>query len=204
MNHVHQQRFLAESSCRRGTTACAALALLALTGCSRVGIIDYTRLEPGYRLQQFAYAAGGRDLMTDIQGNPFAMPQEEFNAAVTEAMQRAHFGPATNFTTAPNETARPGYRVRLLFNGPAASTGAMFCAGDPAIVGPSPESGNVRLLAAFCNDASPLSYLSARVSGLEDAHDPAFRAFMRQVTTNLLPPQNRQEQDRNCVPPGDC
>ena len=35
-------------------------------------------------------------------------------------------------------------------------------------------------------------------------HDPAFRDFMRQVTTNLFPPQNRQEQDHNCVPPGDC
>jgi hypothetical protein len=35
--------------------------------------------------------------------------------------------------------------------------------------------------------------------------DPAFRDFMRQVTTNLFPPQNRQEQDHNnCVPPGDC
>jgi hypothetical protein len=183
----------------------ATLALSGLGGCSGTGVIDYVHLEPGYRSQQFAYAAGGRDLAVDIQGNPFAMPKEEFDATVTAAMQGAHFGQPTNFTTSPGDSAREGYRVRLLFNGPGASSGRIVCAGEPAIIGPSPESGTVRLLAAFCGGDYPLSYLSAHVSGIQDAHDPAFRAFMRQVTTNLFPPQNRQEQDRNgCVPPGDC
>jgi hypothetical protein len=188
----------------RGSTAVTALGLLALAGCAGVGVIDYVQVKPSYRPQRFAYAAGGRDLMTDIQGNPFAMLQEEFNAAVTDAMQRAHFGPATNFTTAPGETARLNYRVRLLFNGPAASTGAIVCGGEPAAIAPSPDGGNVRLLAAFCNGERPLSYLTAHVGGIQDAHDPAFRDFMRQVTINLFPPQNRLEQDRNCAPPGDC
>jgi hypothetical protein len=187
----------------RATIALVALALL-LAGCGRVGIIDYTRLEPGYRQQQFAYAAAGRDLMTEVQGNPFAMPQAAFDAAVTEAMQGAHFGPATNFTTTPGETARPGYRVRLLFNGPAASTGAIVCTGQPPGVSPSSEGGNVRLLAAFCHNQYPLSYLSARIRGVTDAQDPAFRRFMRQVTTNLFPPQNREEQEHRCIPPGAC
>ena len=183
----------------------ATLALTTIGGCSGTGIIDYVRLEPGYRAQQFAYAAGGRDLKADIQGNPFAMPKEEFDATVTDAMQGAHFGQPTHFTTTPGDSARPGYRVRLLFNGPAASSGRLVCGGEPAIIGPSSESGNVRLLAAFCNVDYPLSYLSAHVSGIRDAHEPAFRDFMRQVITNLLPPQNRQEQDHNnCAPPGDC
>ena len=183
----------------------ATLAFAVLVGCSGTPIIDYVRLEPGYRAQQFAYAAGGRDLKTDIQGNPFAMPKEEFDATVTDAMQGAHFGQPTHFTGTPGASARPGYRVRLVFNGPGASSGRMLCGGDPAIVGPSPEAGNVRLLAAFCNDEYPLSYLSAHIGGLQDAHDPAFRDFIRQVTTNLFPPQNRQEQDHdNCNPPGDC
>jgi hypothetical protein len=186
------------------STALSALGVLALAGCTGTGVIDYVQVKPGYRPQQFAYVAGGRDLMTDVQGNPFAMPQEEFNAAVTDAMQRAHFGPPTNFTTTPGETARLNYRVRLLFNGPTASTGAAVCAGVPAIIGPSPGAGTVRLLAAFCNGERPMSYLSAHVDGVRDAHDPAFRDFMRQVTTNLFPPQNRPERDRNCVPPGDC
>jgi hypothetical protein len=189
----------------RKISLAATLAFAALAGCSGTPVIDYVRLEPGYRAQQFAYAAGGRDLEADVQGNPFAMPKEEFDATVTDAMQGAHFGQPTNFTTTPGDSARPGYRVRLLFNGPGASTGRIVCAGEPAIIGPSPEAGNVRLLAAFCNGPYPLSYLSAHVSGIRDAHDPAFRDFMRQVTTNLFPPQNRQEQDHdNCVPPGDC
>jgi len=186
-------------------TLAATLGLAALSACSGTGVIDYVRLEPGYRPQQFAYAAGGRDLRVDLQGNPFAMPKDEFDSAVTDAMQGAHFGQPTNFTTTPRDSAREGYRVRLLFNGPTASSGRIICAGEPAVVGPSPESGNVRLLAAFCNAEYPLSYLSAHVGGIRDAHDPAFRDFMRDVTTNLFPPQNRQEQEHdNCVPPGDC
>ncbi|MGE0164029.1 MAG: hypothetical protein AB7S71_12930 [Dongiaceae bacterium] len=180
------------------------LTLLALAGCAGTGVIDYVRLEPGYRPQQFAYAAGGRDLRTEIQGNPFAMPQAEFDAAVTAAMQGAHFGPATNLTTTPGETARPDYRVRLLFNGPAAGSGALLCGGAPATIAPAAENGNVRLLAAFCNGADPLSYLTAHAGGIQGVQDPAFRDFMRQVTTNLFPPQNRQEQDRGCRPPGNC
>jgi len=189
----------------RNLILAATPAFAALIGCSGISVIDYVHLEPGYRQQQFGYAAGGRDLMTDIQGNPFAMPKEEFDATVTAAMQGAHFGRPANFTTAPGDSARPGYRVRLLFNGPLAGSGRIVCAGEPAIVGPSPEGGNVRLLAAFCNGPYPLSYLSAHVSGIRDAHDPAFRDFMRDVTTNLFPPQNRGEQEHdNCVPPGDC
>jgi hypothetical protein len=223
MNHIHCQgvylaaivaapasigvglRLRNRKKSMRMTILSAALVCAPLAGCSGTGIIDYVRLEPGYRAQQFAYAAGGRDLTADIQGNPFAMPKEEFDATVTDAMQGAHFGQPTNFTTTPGDSARQGYRVRLLFNGPGASSGRIVCAGEPAIVGPSPESGNVRLLAAFCNGDYPLSYLSAHVSGIRDAHDPTFRDFMQQVTTNLFPPQNRQEQDHsNCVPPGDC
>src|SRR4029453_16550263 len=150
----------------RKISLAATLAFTALSGCSGTPVIDYVRLEPGYRAQQFAYAAGGRDLKADIQGNPFAMPKEEFDATVTDAMQGAHFGQPTNFTTTPGDSARPGYRVRLLFNGPGASTGGIVCGGEPAIIGPSPEGGNVRLLAAFCNGPYPLSYLSAQVSGI--------------------------------------
>ena len=76
---------------------------------------------------------------------------------------------------------------------------------NPPWSGPRRRAATFRLLAAFCNGDYPLSYLSAHVSGIQDARDPAFRDFMRQVTTNLFPPQNRQEQDHNnCVPPGDC
>src|SRR5438552_3662173 len=122
-------------------TLAATLMLTTLGGCSGTGIIDYVHLEPRYRAQEFGYAAGGRDLRADVQGNPFAMPQNEFNAVVTDAMQGAHFGQPTNFTTTPGDSAREGYRVRLLFNGPDAGNGWILCGGEPAAVGPSPESG---------------------------------------------------------------
>ncbi|MGH6927790.1 MAG: hypothetical protein ACREEV_05705, partial [Dongiaceae bacterium] len=73
MNHIRQQADSLASS-----RVAAVLGALALAGCTGIGVIDYVQVKSGYGQQQFVYAAGGRDLMTDVQGNSFAMPQEEF------------------------------------------------------------------------------------------------------------------------------
>lgn len=186
----------------------AVATCLALSACVGAGGLSYApqvRTYPSYQPSDLSYAAGGKDLRTEIVGNPFGGPQAEFEAAVTAAMYRAHFGPAVNFTTAPGPQARQIHRLRLIFNGATASSGYEICDGDLADVPPQQVTGNVEVLAAFCRGSKPLTYLSAKTSGIGGANDPAFTAFMRQVAVLLFPPQNREIRDhRNCVPPGDC
>lgn len=182
----------------------AALAIAACAPIDGVPVAHDVRIDPGYRPGDLSYVAGGKDLRTEIFGNPFAMSQTDFAAAVTAAMQGANFGPRLNFTTAPGESARSGYRLRLVFNGPATGGGALLCGDEPATVPPAREAGNIRLLAAFCRGDKPLTSLAADVGGVDDAGDPAFRRFMRQVTVLLFPPQNREDRDSRCTPPGDC
>lgn len=181
-----------------------ASALLLLGCAPGTGTIHHARTDPSYSIQDLSYVAsrGEGDLRTEILGNPFGSPQPAFEAAVTSTMQGAHFGPRIDFTTTPSDEAAKAYRVRMIFNGPEASNGSLVCGGSPAAVAPSPEGGHVRLLAAFCRGSSALTFLSASMDGASGAEDPAFRAFVRQATLRLFPPQNPERLDQDhCTPP---
>ena len=113
-----------------------AAALTLATCAAGTGIVHHVYIDGSYTKQEVAYAIGGRDVRTEILGNPFAGPQATFDAAVTAAMHGAHFGPPANFTTTPSDSARHPYWVRLVFNGPAAGNGDALCAGRPQAVAP--------------------------------------------------------------------
>jgi hypothetical protein len=190
----------------RRLPALAAL-ILTLAACapSATPIARQVRTYPSYRPQEISYVAGGGAMRTEILGNPFAMPQPAFDAAVTEAMRGANFGPVVTFSTLPEIPARDSHRVRLVFNGPAASNGFLLCAGEPPTLPPVRPNGTVRVLAAFCRGSEPLSFVAADQAGLVDATEPGFTRFMRQVTVLLLPPENRDFlDDDSCRPPSDC
>jgi len=185
----------------------AVATCLMLTACAGAGGYAYApqvRTYPAYEPSDLAYAAGGGEMRTEIVGNPFGGVQGDFDAAVTSAMYGAHFGPAVTFSTAPGPQARQIHTLRLIFNGATAASGYSICDGDLANVPPRQVTGNVQVLAAFCRGTKPLSYVSARTSGIGAADDPAFTTFMRQVAVLLFPPQNRDGRNRGCVPPGDC
>lgn len=187
--------------------AAAAVALLMLPACSSVeqaGRIDYARLDSAYSRVDFAYAGSGRDMRTEIYGNPFPeVAQADFDEAVTSAMYGAHFGPATHFTTQPDNSARPAYRVRLLWNGPRSANGNNLCGDHDYQGGGKEPNGTARLIAAFCRSDRALSYLVGSVDGVTGPDDPKFVAFVRQATMRLFTPRDdRQERDRCFMP--DC
>lgn len=192
----------------RSPLAVALVAVLALAGCSSTpfgdaGRIHYVRVESGYSRSDFAYGAAGRDMTTEILGNPFpGVSQAVFDQAVTDAMQGAHFGQPTHFTTTPDDTARPVYRVRMLWNGPLSANGARLCESAPENApyeggGPDPD-GQTRLVAAFCRSDRPATYLVGSIGGVTSTDDPRFVSFVRQVTTQLFPPRD------GTFEPGDC
>jgi hypothetical protein len=179
--------------------------VLLLAGCaSEQGVIYNRSYDAAWRPTEFWTQSGGRDLRTEIYGNPFAMDQDAFVAVVTEAMKGAHFGPQTNFVPVPGENASDSsYRVRMVFNG-AYSNGSALCdqapTADPA-ASPAPAKGEIRLLAAYCGSGDRLSAVNAGIEGVSGPDDPNFRTFIRNVTMALFPPVNPERDNNRCFVP---
>jgi len=155
----------------------------------------------------FRYAAGGRDLETVVLGNPTAAPQRDFEAAVVTAMRGAPFGPPTRFTTEPSDSARPGYRVVMQFDGGAAPSGAAACrsaesaaSGSGAAATPrAAGAAAVNLQAAFCYRARVLSEARVDAGAIASPQDPALRQAVRQAVLALFPqrdPERRPQGER--------
>lgn len=192
---------------RAGVSALFAAAIL-LAGCAGVtdigdaGKIDYVRVDTAYSRADFAYGGAGRDLTTVILGNPFPnVSQADFDRAVTDRMQGAHFGPATHFTTTPDESARPVYRVHMLWNGPLSANGNRLCDGTPLEGGGAAPDGRVRLVAAFCRSDRAATYLVGSIGDVTGPDDPRFLRFVQQVTMQLFPPRDGFFESDNCTWP---
>jgi hypothetical protein len=156
------------------------------------GIIYWTYLDTAYTpITDISFAGGSGQLLTQILGNPFSLPQEQFDKAVTDAMYGAHFGPATHFTTTPigGYGQRPFY-VRLVFGSSYPISINTICIVPPEAPRIGANHGEVRVSAAFCQEGRVLTYLEGGGSDYTGADDPRFAAFIRNVTFNLFPPNN--------------
>jgi hypothetical protein len=190
-----------------------AISLLVVTsliaGCAGPGqgVIYNRHVDGAYRPQEFWMNTGGRDLLTEIYGNPFTVDHDALAAAVTTAMHGAHFGPETNFTATPGDNDSHPYRVRLLFNA-LPTSGMSLCADTPIDVPAAPVASttgrgvDVKLLAAYCASGGRITSLTAGVDGISGPDDPAFTAFIRQVTRALFPPNNPDNNSNRCNVPG--
>ncbi len=169
------------------------------------GTIYWTYYDTSYApIQDIAFAGGSGELLTQILGNPFNVPQQQFDQAVTQAMYGAHFGPATRFTTTPMGSFRRRFAVRLVFDSVYPMSINTICTAPPEQPPPrgGPATGSVSLSAAFCQEGRVLTYLEAGGSGYAGPTDPRFARFIQNVTSSLFPPNNpnnsnfRRGQDR--------
>ncbi len=192
-----------------------ALLLAACTGGSwgggvSSGSVYWTYYDTSYTpISDISIAGGSGELLTQILGNPFNVPQQQFDRAVTDAMYGAHFGPPTHFTTMPRGSFQRIFAVRLVFDSAAPMNINTICTAPPAPAPPrtGPASGNVSLSAAFCQEGRVLSYLEAGGSGYKGPDDPRFVGFIQYVTSTLFPPQNstlRRGQPGNCFQSPNC
>lgn len=185
---------------RRSVLPLCALALLA--GCADLPLVYNQSVANVYNPTEFGYGAGRRDLTTVIRGDPFDMGQERFADAVIEVLNRHEPRPQpTNFTTTPGESARPAYRVLLLFDAPAAVSRLEVCRGSSAV--PQVDPGDeVRVTAAFCRSGGALSSLTAEIGQVEGVDDPAFDRLIGQVVALLFPTTDPTEDDDPIVVSG--
>jgi hypothetical protein len=170
------------------------LALAALlAGCAGQPYVYDETVSSAYRLSEFGYGAGRRDLTTVIRGNPFGMDQAAFDQTLIEILNRHQPRPQpTNFTTTPGESARPAYRALFIFNSPAAVNNLSVCRGDVQQV----NTGDLlRLTAAFCRRGGALTTLTAQIEGVDSVDDPRFEELMSQVVVLLFPLHNPDTDD---------
>lgn len=169
---------------------------LGLGTASRVVTIPPSHL---YTPLEFSYAAGGRDLTTEISGNPFGMDQATFDQVVTDLMRGRHFGPPTNFTTTPGPSAREPYHVVLAFNPEGALTHQALCLRRRVPTQPLGADGRMTLQAAFCRGGGMMTGVVGYASGVRSIEDPAFRRMIADTTLSLFPPVD-PDRDDDCRP----
>ncbi len=170
-----------------------SLALLAACGPGMVitsHVDTYGAYDPAY----FAYGAGGRDLRVVIRGNPTSAPQDEFEQAVTAAMQGRNWGPTTNFTTRPSASARTDYWVGMVFGGDSFVGGRAICRGGDG-VDLDPTQRPVRLQAAFCFQTKPLTELQVTVDDVASVDDPRLEQMVGAAVIELFPPFDETRDD---------
>lgn len=183
---------------------------LLLGGCVVGSRVVESHASPIYSLSEFSYAAGGRDLRTVVQGNPFGGPfgcdDPAFGRTVTAIMQGKHAGPPTRFTTTPGESARPLYRVMMVFNPAETIPSADLCAHEtlrtkPARTKPA-TAEPIELQAAFCRGSSTATAVTGYLPGATSPEDPLFRTLVADATMALLSPVRDINRGDDCFGPG--
>lgn len=175
---------------RSRATQVAASALLAgaVTGCAG-GIVSPTDVGGSYDSRMLNYVAGKGDLYTRVIGNPFKADKAALESAVTGTMYGAHFGQPIRFNTARNPENTSPYHVVVLFNPSRPVTAAQICA-DPAGQPTNAAGAGLRVVMTFCSSDYYETSVSGQLGQARGPDDPAFRALIRQMTTEMLPPRN--------------
>lgn len=172
-------------------TVCLAAGLAGLAACAGATIV-YPPSYGRYSANLFAYAAGDRDLLVEIRGNPSGLPDPVFRQTLVDAMQGTKPGARTHFTLAPGPSARAGYRIVLLFDAASSASGAASCKGlhAPPVVTGTPAGRPLAVAATFCAGDESLSDLAASGPVLGADVRGQLASFMGSVIPSLMPVEN--------------
>ena len=151
----------------------------------------------------FNYAASKGEVSTTIVGNPFQTPKAQVDQTILSVMDKSHFGPQTRFTTDPGPAAARDYRVVLVLDPPKSMTPAQVCTVPASADGPGMfDPARLGLMAAFCVQDEPFSWVTASIPTTASPDDPAFKQMVGRTTMKLLPSRDPTEGGDSCrVPP---
>ncbi|MBK8158905.1 MAG: hypothetical protein IPK59_09145 [Rhodospirillaceae bacterium] len=176
------------ASIRNLASASACIALLA--ACTP-GRVDYVHVGSGYAPLQYARVPYTKALLADVSGNPFDMPQEDFNRLVNEAIQ----------PPGVQQSEASPYVIHFAF-GISAMNVEHACTA-PGRTGKG--GGHIAVTAAYCRGTgSALTYLVGSVDGITGPEDPRFKQYLRSIVVKLFPRETEETRDRDgfCIPPG--
>jgi hypothetical protein len=190
---------LSRASHRIATTALAALALAACADASLVVPYYAGGYAPGEE------RVAGLDMPVLVRGNPFAIPQPEFDADVAEAMHGWAFHLPLRFNPQGNPNAV--YRVVMMFNPPGATADPVFCLRPlpvQAVFGVPPGAARTPVTAVFCRGDAVLSSGSGSLSTAHGPLSPEFREGVGHFTSALFPAVNPERGPDHCTGGPDC
>lgn len=127
--------------------------------------------------REFIHFAGGKDLYTEIHGNPFPMSDEEFGNFVTGILNLRNSKVPTNFTTHPGENSDPAFRAVVVFNAAEYYNGAILCNGPhniKAYADPLPGR-RIGIDFAFCNGRTELHSVTGTLPSANGPRDHEFQ-----------------------------
>jgi hypothetical protein len=154
-----------------------------------------------YSVRQLGYVQSQGPVPVSVRGSPFpGALHDVFARNVAAAMNGANFGPPLQFTVDPPGPREAYYRVVLVF-GSVAVGGSDLCALKEMVIAPTGPKAHAE--AAFCIDDRRITEIKGDMAAeAAGPDDPAFVAFVRGLTANLLPPRDAVEEDRRRCRPG--
>lgn len=178
-------------SIKRGLAILTLVMAGGLVGCTNERVVADIP-SAAYTASEVSYAGGDRDFWVIVQGNPFTVDQQQLDQAVTDRMRNRILGMRTNFTTAPNETARKLYRVVFVFNPSENTLKSELCSREriPTL----PPGGPIVLLGAFCRGTGALTTATGWLDRPQGLSDDDFRHLISDMTYSLFP-NERAEVD---------
>jgi hypothetical protein len=167
------------------------IVVLLLSGCAGQSLVYNSEISPSYRPTAYGYGAGRRDLTTQIHGDPFQGPEQEFQAGFVELLNRHQpMLQPTHFTLTPGPSARPIYRAVYLLNH-AHAIPDQLCR-EPLVVPKVDLGTTVRVTAAFCQWQGYLSTVTGEVEA-DGLDDPKLDNLIGQINLLLFPPVDPSE-----------
>ena len=179
---------------RSRSISVAAGLVLALAACDSLTVVGPTYVQPSYDVQLLS-GVGHGGLRTEVVGNPFGVPQNELERAVTGAMKGANFGPPLNFVPPDQAAEGSPYKVVVLFSPAPNAKPEQLCRDGQQDQLQQP--GRTRVMTAFCSSGDRVSSTVGQVAQIDSPADPAFRTLMQRVTLPLFPPGQLDNGDNS-------
>lgn len=166
----------------------AALLSIMVAACtSDFVIIDAPIADQSFSAGDLGYASRRGEILTQIVGNPFAMPPAAFHDRALKAINDAYrgIGPPAEFVTTKSEKVDDNYKTVLIFNPAPRLAAWQLCDGKPPFpLRPSTEP--LYVMAAFCSGDVLLTEAEGRVASVQSPDDPRFDKLMTGVVSALF------------------
>ena len=173
--------------------AVLSVAGLTLAACGGGAVIVQPPHVRSYDPGMLRYAISKGAILTEVVGNPFDVPKEEVDAAVTGSMTGATFGRQASFKTQVSTDYNSPYRIVFLLDPALGAQANRLCSepGQPTATRPD----RIRAMAAFCGSDRVITSIVGSTIKVRGPRDPAFSELIRRMTMNLFPIQDTVSDD---------